>query len=364
MSADPLLATKRGFTLPRHWLFVVLLSLVALVACGQVAPASVTEVAMVEETAVFPPTDTPPPTAPLPPTPTPTAPPTAAAPAPPLRDLSISAEDLHLYPVPYIAAGDQVTVQVIPHVPDVVRWEDVTVHLYLNGAELASSALVWRNISSRPEALFEWVWDTTGLVGEYEIQVVLNQDGRIQFGDENRDNNRASLPVVVQPGNAAREASATWVTAENACCVVHALTGTAAYRDLSNLLALLDRAVQQAAAQLSETPQRKIEVYFVDRVIGQGGYAGSSIVVSYLDRQYNGEGLYETLTHEAVHVIDRQFAPRRIAFLAEGVAVWATGGHYKPEDLTARSAALVRMGEYVPLTLLANDFYPVQHEIG
>ncbi len=348
----------------RHWFLVISLGLLILSGCRPttslppIAASPGGETAVVPATATLQATLTPPPTATPPPPPT--------APAAPTRDLSISADDLYFYPVPYLVDGDQVTIQVIPYVPDVVRWEDVTVHLYLNGEELANNSLVWRNIAARPEALFEWVWDTTGLAGEHEFLVVLDQDGRIQLGDENPDNNQASLTLTVQPERArtTSEANAAWVIAENSCCRVHAVTGTAAYRDLPDLLNLLDSAVQQASAQLSEPLQRKIEVYFIDRVIGQGGYAGSSIVISYLDRQYNGQGLYETLVHEAVHVIDRQFAPRRISFLAEGVAVWATGGHYKPEDLATRSAALLHMGEYVPLSLLVNDFYPVQHEIG
>ena len=351
----------------RHWFLLLFVGLVALSGCEPALSLPATEVVDRGETAVVPPSATPQATITPPPTIAPTLLPTVTpASTAPAYDLSISPDSLYLYPVPYIVDGDQVTIQVIPYVPEVVPWEEVTVHLYLNGEALADTTLVWRNIAARPEALFEWVWDTTGLAGEHELQIVLDHEGRIQFGYENPDNNQTTLTVAVQPGgiHSASETNAAWVMAENVCCRVHTVTGTAAYRDLPDLLNLLDSAIQQASAQLSEPLQRKIDVYFIDRVIGQGGYAGSSIVVSYLDRQYNGQGLYETLVHEAVHVIDRQFAPRRISFLAEGVAVWATGGHYKPEDLASRSAALVSMGEYIPLDLLANDFYPVQHEIG
>jgi hypothetical protein len=352
-----------------RWVFTLLIGLVILSSCRPTTSLPATGMVIGEETAVSTPilSATPQATVTLAPTATPSPPPTAtAAPTILARDLSISAEDLYLYPVPNIIDGDLVTIQVIPYVPDTVRWEDVTVHLYLNGEELANDVLVWRSIAARPEALFEWVWDTTGLAGEHEILVVLDQEGRIQIGDENPDNNQTSLTVTVGTDRAltASEVNAAWVMVENICCRVHVVTGTAAYRDLPDLLTMLDSAVQKASTQLVEPLQKKIDVYFIDRVIGQGGYAGSAIVVSYLDRQYNGQGLYETLVHETVHVIDRQFAPRRISFLAEGVAVWATGGHYKPEDLASRSAALVSMGEYIPLDLLANDFYPVQHEIG
>ncbi len=88
------------------------------------------------------------------------------------------------------------------------------------------------------------------------------------------------------------------------------------------------------------------------------------MVVSYVDRRYAGGGFYELLVHEATHILDQQFAPQRVTFLAEGLAVWVSGGHYKAEDLNERSAALVATGRYVPLAQLIDDFYPVQHEIG
>jgi hypothetical protein len=98
-------------------------------------------------------------------------------------------------------------------------------------------------------------------------------------------------------------------------------------------------------------------------VIGQGGYAIESVVVSYLDRDYAGGGLHEVLVHEAVHLIDQQFAPDRITFLSEGIAVWTTGGHYQQEDLNQRMAALVELDRYVPLAQVIDNFYATQHEI-
>jgi hypothetical protein len=50
--------------------------------------------------------------------------------------------------------------------------------------------------------------------------------------------------------------------------------------------------------------------------------------------------------------------------MAEGLAVWASSGHYKPEDIDQRAAALVAANQYIPLAALIDNFYPVQHEIG
>lgn len=360
-------------------LFLIFLWLFFLPGCQVMDAALLTDTAVPPSTAV--PTATTilqpqdPTPLPIPPTPTtqPTDTPQIQTPVQPATtgtdgatDLAVTPDELFLYPIPYLVDGDLATIQVIPTVPTTVDWQAVSVHVLLDGRDLTNSGLVWRNLASRPEALFEWVWDTTGQTGEHQLEIVLDRDDRIQVGDENPDNNRLVTAVTVQPitVRSAAEVNAAWVTSENNCCRVHVVTGTAAHRDLPQLLATLDAATAEAANRLDEPLQQKIEIYFVDRVLGQGGYAGSAIVISYLDRQYNGQGLYETLVHESVHVIDRQFAPQRIAILAEGVAVWATGGHYKSEDLNLRNAALVSLGEYVPLSALADDFYPVQHEIG
>jgi hypothetical protein len=281
-------------------------------------------------------------------------------------DLAIAPEDVHLYPVPHIYAGERITFQVIPQVPENVVVEDVTIHILVDGQDAVSGRLGWGSLNSQPQAILEWGWQTGMDAGEHIITVILDRDDVIQQGDENPENNSVTFPLSVLAA-AARppsERNATWVTTETDCCHIHVVSGTAAYRDLPDLAALVEEAVAKAAKQLDETPEKKIDIFLISRVLGQGGYAGNAMVLSYLDRIYTGEGLYETIVHEAVHVIDRQFAPQRISILAEGTAVWATGGHYKPEDLHQRSAALIRIGEYIPLTALADDFYPVQHEIG
>jgi hypothetical protein len=62
-------------------------------------------------------------------------------------------------------------------------------------------------------------------------------------------------------------------------------------------------------------------------------------------------------------LLDKQFAPERITFLSEGLAVWAAGGHYQQENVDQRMAALVELGRQVPLERAIDDFYAMQHEI-
>jgi hypothetical protein len=214
--------------------------------------------------------------------------------------------------------------------------------------------------------LFPWVWDTSGEAGQHQVTVALDPANTILTGDENPDNNQITVTVTVQPVAALppSEVGATWLVETTWCCRVHVVSQTAAARDLPELLPLIDDAFRQASQRLGEEPRDRFDVYLIDRVIGQGGYAGGSMVVSYLDRNYAGGGLREVFVHEAVHLLDRQFAPDRVTLFAEGVAVWASGGHYKQEDLDQRAAALVHTGLYTPLATLADNFYPAQHEVG
>ncbi|MBP6016129.1 MAG: hypothetical protein KA586_05360 [Candidatus Promineofilum sp.] len=319
------------------------------------------------------PTDAPPATEPVAPTLPPTELPPTDLPAPTSHpdptdaiDLSLNYTDVILHPVPLIYAGDKVTFQLLPHIPDSIPVGDVTAAILVDGVQVAGGPLDRRNWNGQAEGVYEWAWDTTGLSGDHLIEVVLDPSDAIQIGDEDPLNNTVAITATINipTGQAARDAAAVWETTETNCCVIHVVSGTAASRDIATLAPLMETAVQQAAGRLGVQPSRKLEVYLIDRVVGQGGFAGTDIVVSYVDRRYAGGGLYELLVHEATHILDQQFAPQRISFMAEGLAVWVTGGHYKAEDLTQRSAALLALGNYVPLTELINNFYPVQHEIG
>ena len=282
------------------------------------------------------------------------------------QDLAITAEDIQLFPIPKIISGDRVSFQVQPYVPKELTIENVAVDIYVDGQVVSADTLGWRNWAGRAQGVYEWVWDSSGQPGQHEIRVVLDGQNLIHEGDEDQTNNEATFAIRVGKSSERplEERDASWITSETDCCVVHAVTRTAAYRDFPELLSLLDSAVSEASSRINEFPEDKLNVYFIERTIGQGGYAGSEMVVVYNDRPYIGGELYELLVHESVHIIDRQFAPQRTKFLAEGVAVWVAGGHYQKQDLQQRAAALLAINEYVPLAELANDFYPAQHEIG
>jgi len=98
--------------------------------------------------------------------------------------------------------------------------------------------------------------------------------------------------------------------------------------------------------------------------LGQGGFASDLITISYLDRDYAAGDLTVLLRHETTHVLHRQLAGNLNTMVAEGLAVWVAGGHYKLEPVSERAAALLAEGKYIPLRQLAQDFYSHQHETG
>lgn len=297
-------------------------------------------------------------------TPTNTVQPTATA-KPLPTDLAIDVHNISLFPVPSIYEGDLVSVRIDPHVPEHIAPNDVDVLVLLDGEEIAKGNLNYRNLNGDAYGLYQWVWDTAGVEGIHTLTAVIDPADLILVGDEDFENNTTSVEVVVYPRTelTESEATASWITASTDCCFVRVVSGTAAYRDLSELLEVVDSAFTQASTKLDEPLEGPYDVFLIDRVIGQGGYASDSMVVSYLDRDYAGSGIYEVLVHEAVHLMDRQFAPKRISFLSEGLAVWATGGHYRQENIDQKMAGIVEGGWYIPIDKVVDQIYSLQHEL-
>ncbi len=209
-----------------------------------------------------------------------------------------------------------------------------------------------------------------------------------------------STTVFIQPRGQIprREKNAHWATAESDCCVVYYVTGTAAERDLAALLDIIDDQAEAASKQLEIGFLKPIEVMLLPRLIGQGGFAGDGVMVSYLDRNYAG-GEFDTIFHhELIHILDMRLGGNvKPALFQEGFAVYHSDGHYKPERLTARAAALLEpepgclpaalgsgipvatlepeatpsyqereacgLDLYIPLSDLIDAFYQQQHEI-
>ena len=129
---------------------------------------------------------------------------------------------------------------------------------------------------------------------------------------------------------------------KNRCCVLHYLTHTAAERDLSDLLALMDEQANDVSQRMGVRLNEPVPVVLIPRLIGHGGFTGREIVLSYLDRNYIGGDLAIIFHHELVHYMDtRSGGDLKPSLLVEGLAVYLSGGHYQPEPLLPRMAALL-----------------------
>jgi hypothetical protein len=82
-----------------------------------------------------------------------------------------------------------------------------------------------------------------------------------------------------------------------------------------------------------------------------------------VDRAYTGIDLDTIVRHEAAHWAARSLDANPPTILAEGTAVYVAGGHYRPEPIPRRAAALLELDRYVPLAELANGFRAQQPEV-
>jgi len=164
-------------------------------------------------------------------------------------------------------------------------------------------------------------------------------------------------------------AQLNWIEQTTPHFRLYAPPNTAAERDLGALARTAEASYNQAATLITATQPVSIPVYLVPRVFWQGGVTydqGEPVLISYLDRNYTGIAIWSYLVHEVTHALSNYLVPRGGevgGVLGEGIAVYATGGHYDREPIDAWAAALAASPRYIPLCQLRYDFYSAQHEI-
>jgi hypothetical protein len=292
---------------------------------------------------------------------------------------SSTAFTVHLHPDGPLYVGDQVSLEVIT--PEGLDFQGDSVYVHVDvagGTQTLEGKFARYGIGGRSQATLLWAWDTTGLpAGDYSLDLSIPME-RLEWSES-----VSLLPAEQVPPP---EPGAAWARAETDCCLVYYITGTAAERDLPALLQTVEQQAEKAVRQLGPLSEKPLEITFLPRVLGHGGFTGQEISVSYLDRNYAGNHPDVVVHHEMIHALDARLGGElRPTMLVEGLAVYLTGGHFKYEPLMPRAADLLppkpgcipakqvlagnpgpvcSLGWYLPLVPLLDQFYNSQHEIG
>ncbi len=256
--------------------------------------------------------------------------------------------------------GDQVSFEVVS--PAGLDENKASVRVQIdppNGPKLNWGNFGPWGIAGRSEASLIWAWDThTFSPGIHTLSFYEVPHGYSWTQQVNL------LPSSSMPAD---QAAAQWAETKTHCCTVFYITETAGARDISNLSTLVDTQAQDAIAKMGANFTEPITVTLLPRLLGNGGFTTTEISVSYLDRNYASNAWALVVHHEMIHAIDGHLGGDfRPSIFVEGLAVYMTGGHYKPEPLMPRAAALLDgyLNTYIPLKTLADGFYASQHEIG
>jgi len=274
---------------------------------------------------------------------------------------------VRFHPDGALYAGDLVSLEVIAPSDHLTGGSEVQVELPgVPGPVNQKSAFSPFGIAGRQQATFYWVWDTRFLTaGIYQLKFQVLPDGPAWTEPVEL------LPAEYRPW---AETAAVWETAHSHCCEVYYFSNTAAARDVDLLLEMMDAQAVDATARMGIIFLEPLKIVLLPRVLGQGGFANQDIYISYLDRNYTADNTATILHHEMIHILDARLGGGdRPSLFVEGLAVYMTGGHFKEEPLLPRAAALLQiwgkppekgLDWYIPLELLASDFYSAQHEIG
>lgn len=250
--------------------------------------------------------------------------------------------------------GDQVSFEVL--IPAEAEGTNGSVEVAFDGQKLGSAGFAPYGIGGRSQATLWWVWNTHDLKpGSYTLSFTRlpeNASWTETFSLHPAD----QIPPP--------EPEAHWISSTTVCCILHYITGTAAERDISLLGQEVDQQSTAVSVQMNSSLSEPIDIVIMSRVVGHSGFTLNGVYVSYLDGNYIGNDMPILFHHEFVHFYDSTLGGNyRPSMLEEGLAVYLTGGHFKPEPLGPRAAALLDLGWYIPLSTIADDFYNQQHDI-
>ena len=260
--------------------------------------------------------------------------------------------EVRFHPEGPLWTGDWVSVEVFATLEQVSAESRLSV--FWNDQKLGEAAFSPMYYEPRRNATLLWVWNTGAVPsGEQELTFEVQPEGL-----------RWTQTVVLHP--APPGVAIYWESAETDCCRIHYMTTTEVERDLADLQVMIDRNAQEIRAALGVEDARVVDLNLFPRMVGQGGFAGQEVYLTYGSTIYSGAEFERVVRHELTHRYDLSSAGQgtiRPALLAEGLAVYLSGGHFKAEPIAARAAALLELGWYVPLARLADHFHQQQHEV-
>jgi hypothetical protein len=253
------------------------------------------------------------------------------------------------YPGPQHYAGDVLTFEV--PVQDHREPPEVAVSLTLDGGKTVEVGGQW----TLNKLLIPLALDTSSLSGSHEIRIQVAEDSSVD----------ASYQFEVLPADQRpqQEIGAKWESLQISCCTIHYITNTAAARDLEIIADHAQQAADDFALVTGIDVMDQLDIYLMDRMWGNGAFAGQGeLLMAYTDRYYgpaqDGTGLETIFRHEFTHAARVDATAEGFFPFNEGLAVYIAGGHYKPEPIPERGAAMLELG-YQP-TL---DSFVQQHEM-
>lgn len=288
-------------------------------------------------------------------------------PTPPARDLAVA--DLRLHPDGLRFEGDRLSAEVVIRNVGQVPSGEARVVLQRE-APAGEETLAEAVVPSLPpggahRVVWTWVW-TAPAPGVVTITVAVRWPADAVAANDRITGSVRLLPRALLPEE---ERRARWAEAASRCCRHVYLTGTAAERDLPQLMAWADAAEAAVRARMGLAQPLPTTIVWIPRLLGQGGFAfGETVVLSYPLSDRLPADVPTILQHELVHrmtcaLVGRDDCLAHLpSLVVEGLAVALAGGHYRPEPLPARAAALRSLGRWIPLDRLVEDFYAHPHE--
>ncbi len=264
---------------------------------------------------------------------------------------------MEYFPVAPFRVGDVISVRISYSGDLDLNGQAIT----LTTSNQPNSTLAQSVFNVNQQAFFFWILDTKDL-----------EPGFIKMTYQIKD-----ADIILQDGfnllPAPEEETAIWESVESNCCQIYFLSGSDAAEDISFLKTILEQETAQVMAQfypegqteVNPFSEEKLSLVLIPIVIGHGGFATDEAVLTYSHRNWSGTEFENLAHHEIVHVVDRYLNAEgpRPSLLAEGLAVYLSGGHYREGPLLEQAAALIKMDLYIPLGDMVNDFYAAQHEI-